>query len=83
MISSKKYAKKIVELAYYNFPLVHPKETVIKVTNALIDEYTNQLVQQKQTEINELVEFIENHKSQLFMSYQNEAELLIQKHTKK
>lgn len=39
--------------------------------------------EQKQTEIDELVEFIQNHKSQLFMSYQNEAELLIQKHTKK
>lgn len=42
MIDSKQYAEKIVEVAYYNFPLVHPKETVLKCIDALIVEYSNQ-----------------------------------------
>lgn len=41
-ITSKQYAEKIVEVAYYNFPLVHPKETVIKCVDALVKEYTDQ-----------------------------------------
>ena len=28
---SESYSNKIMEVAYYNFPLVHPKETVSKV----------------------------------------------------
>ncbi len=41
-ITSKQYSEKIVEVAYHNFPLVYPKETVIKCVNALVDEYTKQ-----------------------------------------
>jgi len=92
MISSKKYAEKIVELAYYNFPLVYPKETVIKATNALIDEYSNQLVKQKQSEIDELVFLIkeavvcldyffkEDKKAKVLIKHFNNQ---IQKHAKK
>jgi hypothetical protein len=36
------YTNKIVEVAYHNFPLVHPKETVSKVITALLKEYTTQ-----------------------------------------
>lgn len=38
-ISSRQYAEKILDVAYYNFPLVYPKSTVLKVVEALIDEY--------------------------------------------
>lgn len=31
-----------MEVAYYNFPLVHPKETVLRAINALIIEYSKQ-----------------------------------------
>ena len=43
MNDSKKYTEKIVEVVYYNFPLVHPKETVLKCVNALIDEYAKRV----------------------------------------
>jgi hypothetical protein len=36
------YSEKIMEVAYYNFPLVYPKETVSKVITALLKEYTTQ-----------------------------------------
>lgn len=97
MKSSKQYAEKIVEVSYYRFHLVPSKETVIKATNALIDEYANQLVKhqehynellvseltQKQSEINELVKFIEKHAQKLGVVTQLKAVKLIQKHTKK
>ena len=40
--STELYTNKIVEVAYHNFPLVHPKETVSKVITALLKEYTTQ-----------------------------------------
>ena len=36
------YSEKIMEVAYYNFPLIPPKETVSKIITALLVEYTNQ-----------------------------------------
>lgn len=42
MIESIEYAEKIVDVAYYNFPLVYPKETVLKCIDALIIEYEKQ-----------------------------------------
>lgn len=39
---SEEYAEKIMEVAYYNFPLILPKETVRKTINALLEEYANQ-----------------------------------------
>ena len=36
------YTNKIMEVAYHNFPLVHPKETVNKVITALLVEYASQ-----------------------------------------
>jgi len=83
MISSKKYAKKIVSVAYYKFPLVPPKDNVINATTALIDEYANQLVVQKQSEIDELVEFIDDICYELDTDEYDTAQSLIQKHTNK
>ena len=42
-ITSEDYATKIMDVAYYDFPLVHPKETVHKIINALLIEYANQI----------------------------------------
>lgn len=93
MENSKQYAEKIVEVAYYKFPLVPPKETVIRGTTALIEEYTNQFVLQKQTEIDELTKEMKTALSvikevnpefqQLWDKNINRMEFLIQKHTKK
>jgi len=41
-ITSLKYSEKIVEVAYHNFPLIYPKDTVIKCIDALIKEYSDQ-----------------------------------------
>ena len=40
--TSEDYATKIMEVAYYDFPLVHPKETVHKIITALLIEYVEQ-----------------------------------------
>ena len=37
--TSEKYADKIIEVAYYNFPMVYPKETVRKASKSLLAEY--------------------------------------------
>jgi hypothetical protein len=37
--TAEQYAEKIMEVAYFNFPLVKPKETVHKIITALITEY--------------------------------------------
>ena len=42
-ITSEDYATKIMDVAYYDFPLVYPKETVHKIINALLIEYANQI----------------------------------------
>ena len=39
---SEDYATKIMEVAYYGFPLVQRKETVHKIINALLIEYAEQ-----------------------------------------
>jgi hypothetical protein len=40
--TSEDYATKIMEVAYYGFPLVQRKETVHKIINALLIEYAEQ-----------------------------------------
>ena len=42
-ITSEDYATKIMDVAYYDFPLIHPKETVHKIINELLIEYANQI----------------------------------------
>ncbi len=46
-ITSKQYSEKILEVAYHNFPLVYPKETVLKCVNALIEEYGFRLIKKE------------------------------------
>ena len=59
---TKDYSNKIIEVAYHNFPLVYPKETVSKVITALLGEYANQcqedMVDRKYTE-EDLIKAIE------------------------
>lgn len=54
-ITVDEYAVKIMDVAYFDFPLVHPKETVRKVISALIEEYASQqnkeLIAENQTYI--------------------------------
>lgn len=52
------------------------------ITEIACDELEKQL-QQKQSKIDELVEFIDKNKHRLLYNEFDEAELLIQKHTKK
>lgn len=40
-ITLKQYAEKILDVAYYDFPMVHPKETVLNVIEALLLEFTS------------------------------------------
>jgi chromosome segregation ATPase len=42
MTNSEKYAEKIIEVAYHGFPMVQPKETVLKIVDALLVEHADQ-----------------------------------------
>jgi len=50
------YSEKILEVAYFNFPLVKPKETVLAIVYSLIDEYADQQTKELREEIERLKE---------------------------